>query len=99
MNKKGHSVWDVAAWVVLFLLAFWLFLKVTGRINTPLWLQYSPLFGVVYLAGWAMHKLDRATRDISDVKKEVSNVKSNLNSVESDVKLIKNNCPNFKTKL
>ena len=82
MGKRGTSFWDALAWIVLILIFFWVILKVLGIINTPLLLEYSPLFGVVYLAGWAMHKLDRASEDINEIKnfnkltaQEINNIK------------------------
>ena len=67
MEKKA-SFWDILAWVVLGLILLWLILKVAGVISTPDLLTYAPLFGVIYLAGWAMHKLDVAVRDIKELK-------------------------------
>ncbi len=84
MNKKGLNFWDALAWVVLGLILLWLILKVTGIINTPELLEYAPLFGAVYLAGWAMHKLDTAVDDIRELKsfdkatvKEINQLKTN----------------------
>ena len=34
--------WDILAWIVLAGMVLWLILKVTGVINTPLLLEYSP---------------------------------------------------------
>jgi len=65
---KRLDFWDVLAWIVLGLILLWLVLKITGVLNTPELLEYAPLFGVVYLAGWAMHKLDTAVDDIKDLK-------------------------------
>lgn len=55
-----------------------------GIINTTPLLEYAPYFGAVYLAGWAMHKLNVATEDIKDLKKfkdatvnEVNDIKIN----------------------
>ncbi len=64
MKKRGWGIGDYLAWLILALIVLWLILKVLGFINTPLWLEYSPLFGAIYLTGWAMHKLDMATEDI-----------------------------------
>lgn len=90
MNKRGTiSIWDILAWIVLAGILIWVILKVLGIINTPLLLEYSPLFGVVYLAGWAMHKLDQTTDDVRDIKRE-------LRFMEKDMGAIKSKCPAFK---
>ena len=90
MNKRGGmSFWDYLAWAALIGIVIWLLLKSFGLINTPLWVEYSPIFGAVYIAGWAVEKLKRATEDIKDVK-------DNLSYVNKDMGKIKNNgCPAF----
>ena len=86
------TIWDYIAWVVLFLIFVWLILKIMGVINTPLWLEYSPLFGAVYIAGWAMSKLDRATEDIKELRFDMNSVKKDITRVDSDLIIIKNSC-------
>ena len=66
--KKRVNVWDIIAWIVLGLILLWIILKVAGVINTPALLEFAPYFGAIYLAGWAMHKLDRAVDDINELK-------------------------------
>ncbi len=86
IKSKVSSIWDVLAWIALAGIGIWLLLKILGVIKTPLWLEYAPLYGVIYIAGWAMNKLDRATEDIKDVKKE-------LKGIEEDMSKIRINCP------
>ena len=81
---KKVSVWDIIAWVVLIGIVIWLLLKVFGIINTPSILEYAPYFGAVYLAGWAMHKLETAVNDVRELKKfkdatitEINKIKEN----------------------
>jgi len=69
MVKEKLDIWDVIAWIVLALILIWVILKTLGIINTPLWLQYAPVYGAVYLAGWNIHKLDVVTRDVKELKK------------------------------
>ncbi len=82
--KKGLGLWDAIAWIVLAGILIWLLLKVTGIINTPILIEYAPYFGAVYLAGWAMHKLDSAVeniKELADFKKqtiyEINSIKTN----------------------
>ena len=82
--KKRLSIWDIIAWVVLIGIVIWLLLKVFGIINTPSILEYAPYFGAVYLAGWAMHKLETAVNDVRELKKfkdatitEINKIKEN----------------------
>ena len=98
MGKK--SVWDVIAWLALIGIGVWVLLKVFGVIKTPLFIEYAPIGGAVYIAGWAMHKLDRATEDIKGVTHkldrstdDIKEVKNNLRVIESDMGRIRINCP------
>lgn len=81
---KGLNFWDILAWIVIVGIAFWLILKVLGLINTPMLIEYAPYFGAVYLAGWAVHKLENVAEDVRELKKfkdatinEINNIKIN----------------------
>lgn len=87
INKK---VWDYLAWMCLAGIALWLILKVLGVINTPIWLEYSPLFGAVYLAGWAMSRLDILKEDVSILKTDVKILKEDVGILKNDVGALKN---------
>ena len=82
MNKRRLSIWDALAWIVLFLILLWLILKVSGVINTSELILYSPLFGAVYLAGWAMHKLDTAIDDVKDLKNFAKSTINEINNIK-----------------
>lgn len=83
MVKK--SIWDILAWIALAGILIWLVLKTAGIINTPLWLQYAPLYAAVYLAGWQVHKLD-------GIGKEVEGLKKFRNETVKQIHEIKLNC-------
>jgi hypothetical protein len=100
MGKKGASVWDIIAWLALIGIGVWVLLKVFGVIKTPLFIEYALIGGAVYIAGWAMHKLDRATDDIKEVTHkldmatdDIKDVKNNLKTIEFDMVKIRMNCP------
>lgn len=82
--KNKSSIWDIIAWIVLALILLWLILKVFGIINTPEIIEYAPLFGVVYLAGWAMHKLDSVSREVENLKKFKDETIKQINDIKSD---------------
>jgi len=67
--KRKINIWDLIAWLVLIGIVVWLILKTFGIINTPLWLEYAPIYGAVYLAGWAMSKLDSVSHDVKELKR------------------------------
>ena len=83
MKKRDLSFWDVLAWIVLFGIVVWLILKTLGIINTPLWIEYAPIYGAVYLAGWQIHKLETVSSDVKELKRfkqetinEITNLKN-----------------------
>ena len=67
--RKRFDFWDILAWIVLGLIFLWLILKVLGIINTPVLIEYAPIFGAVYLTGWAMHKLEMVHEDVNELKR------------------------------
>lgn len=77
---------DYLAWFVLLGIFLWLVLKVAGVLNTPILIEYSPIFGAVYLAGWGMSKLSTAVRDVRGIKKEIR-------KLDVDFAKIRENCP------
>ena len=81
--KRG-ALWDIIAWIILAAILLWILLKVLGIINTPLWLEYSLLLGAVYLAGWAMHKLETATGNIEEIKKFNKATAEQINIIKSN---------------
>ncbi|MFH1607641.1 MAG: hypothetical protein ABIA78_00755 [archaeon] len=83
--KKRLSIWDILAWVALVSIVVWGVLKVAGVINTPLLLEYYPLFAVSYVFGWQMNKLN-------DVAREVEGLKNFRNETIKHIHLIKENC-------
>lgn len=90
----GKSFWDILAWVSLAGIAVWLVLKMAGIINTPVWIEYSPLLGAVYMAGWAMSKLSMVARDVEVLKRDLGRMKGDMMGVKGDIAQIKMNCPN-----
>ncbi len=86
--KRRPTIWDIIAWVVLAGIFIWVLLKVLGIIQTPLLLEYAPIFGAVYLAGWAMHKLDTASDDIRDLKNFAKQTANEVKGIKT--KCVKN---------
>jgi hypothetical protein len=66
--KKRFSVWDILAWIALASIIIWGILKVTGIINTPLLIEYYPLFAVSYVFGWQMNKLNNVAKEVEGLK-------------------------------
>ena len=49
--------WDILAWIVLAGMVLWLLL------------EYSPYFGIAYLLGWNVHKLNNISKNIDKLDK------------------------------
>ena len=84
MDKKGRSFWDVLAWVALGLILIWLILKTLGIINTPLWLEYAPIYAAVYIAGWQIHKLDTVAKEVEGLKRFKINTINEINNIKTN---------------
>jgi len=98
MAKRGVTIWDYIAWASLIGVSIWLILKLLGVITTPDWLEYSPLAGVVYIAGWAMHKLDRAGEDIENINGDMKDLRNEIKPINENITKIKAECPIFDSK-
>jgi len=95
--KRGRiSFWDVLAWIVLGLILLWLILRVAGIINTLALIEYAPYFGAVYIAGWAMSVLVRATQDISGMKRNLSFLNKNFHELDKSIEIIRSNSLKYK---
>jgi len=75
------NFWDWLAWFSLGSIVVWGILKVTGVINTPLLLQYYPLFAASYAVGWQMNKLSDMSLEFkrfrSETVKKIHNIELN----------------------
>jgi hypothetical protein len=67
--KKRMSIWDILAWIALISIIIWAILKITGILNSPLFIEYYPLFAASYAFGWQMHKLQIISGEMKDLKK------------------------------
>ena len=81
--KNKLNIWDIIAWIVLVLILIWLILKTFGIIKTPVWLEYAPLYGAVYLAGWQIHKLEAVASDVRELKKFKDATISEINKIKT----------------
>ncbi|MFA5020069.1 MAG: hypothetical protein WC533_03135 [Candidatus Pacearchaeota archaeon] len=82
--KKKFNIWDVIAWIVLAGILLWLILKVFGIINTPDLIEYAPYFGIVYLAGWAMHKLETVVIEVETLKRFKDETVKQINDIKTN---------------
>ena len=83
MNRK-INILDIIAWIVLAGILLWLVLKVFGVLNTPNLIESAPYFGIVYLAGWAMHKLETAVNEVSNLNKFKNETIKQINELKTN---------------
>lgn len=84
---KRWNFWDILAWVALAGILIWLLLKTFGIINTPLWLEYAPIYAAVYLAGWQIHKLATVAEDVGELKRFKNETIQKINNMEMNCKI------------
>jgi len=82
--KRGLSIWDILAWIALASIVLWITLKILGIINTPLWLEYAPVYSASYVAGWMMHKLKIVHEEIHDLKNFKNETIKQIHSIKED---------------
>lgn len=58
-------------------------LKVTGVINNPKLIEYTPIFRAIYLAEWAMHKLDITSDGVKDLKRFAKDTVKEINNIKN----------------
>ncbi len=68
-NNKGQISWDYLIWIGLVMLLVWAFLKSLGIINSPVWVEMIPYFGIgvagmggAYKLGKIMEGVERLLR-------------------------------------
>ncbi|MFC1769161.1 hypothetical protein ACFLZX_05345 [Nanoarchaeota archaeon] len=79
---RKRTFWDILAWVCLFILAIWIILKMLGIINSLLWVEHGPVLGAIYMAGWAMSKLERVEKDVFELKRDMRTFDRELNNIK-----------------
>ena len=95
------NVWDYMFYGSMLVLTVWLILKVTGVINTPVWLEYGvPSAGIIIgvfslyhnLLKNLMHiviKVDHLESDVHVLKSDVHTLKDDMRTVKHDISLLK----------
>jgi len=81
------NIWDLLAWIALASIVIWLILKTLGIINTPLILEYAPIYAAVYIAGWHIHKLDSVARDTEKLNNFKNETVHQINEIKTNCRL------------
>lgn len=102
-EKLKKSVWDYLFYASIGVLTIWLILKVTGIINTPVWLEYGVPLGAFIVSFLTFHQgfMDKifllttsiARLESNDAKLEVNfaRLEEHLIHLDKDIEIIKTN--------
>ena len=82
-----QKTYDISPYIVLAGITLWLVLKVLGIINTPRLIEYAPIFGAVYLAGFMISKLLTTVEDVGELKKEMKTINTRIITLECTGKI------------
>lgn len=86
MNKE-ISVWQIMFYVSWTVLSIWLILKVTGIIQTPIWLEYGVPIGSLIIGVFGLyHNIMEAFNKLSV---NLAALTSKVNHMEKDIELVK----------
>ena len=88
MARKGLSFWDILIYIGLLLLIGWAFLKSLGVINSPVWTDMIPYYGIGLAGLGGAYKIGKIMNGIE----RLLQIESRFNKVEQ----IHNLCINGK---
>ena len=82
IKKRYHlDVTDILIWTGILIITVWALGKATGLINSPVWVDMIPVFGVVLTIagislkiGVILQKLNQVIIDIGDMPMEVKDI-------------------------
>jgi len=74
MNKKGANFWDYLIWIGLASILGWAFLKSIGVINTAVWVEMIPYYGVGSVGMGIVYKIGKIMKGIETTNEKVDRV-------------------------
>ena len=75
MRKKSEfNFWDFLIWIGIILLLGWAFLKAIGIINTPVWVEMIPYFGIGTTAIGAAYKIGKIMMNLEIIGNKVDKI-------------------------
>ena len=91
IKKRYHlDVTDILIWTGIFIITVWALGKATGLINSPVWVDMIPVFGVVVTIagislkiGAILQKLNQVIIDVGDIRMEINDIDKRVISIET----------------
>jgi len=90
--KKGYhlDITDILIWTGILIITLWALGKATGLINSPVWVDMIPVFGVVVTIagislkiGAILQKLNQVIIDIGDMQMEIKDIDRRVIIIET----------------
>jgi len=79
---KKTSIWEIIAWIGLFILGIWIILKLSGIVQTPLLFEIAPEIALFLILGSLL-------ADMKNLKFEVRKISSGLFRLSHDFSQLK----------
>ena len=91
IKKEYHlDVTDILIWAGIFIITIWALGKATGLINSPVWVDMIPVFGVVVTIagislkiGAILQKLNQVIFDVGNMWMEVKDIDKRVIAIET----------------
>ncbi|GEM_PF-1415292 len=101
LPQQKISLWQILFYLSMGVVVLWLILKLTGVIQTPVWLEFGvPIFSLVFGIFTLYRNLLNGIKDISvglatvavkvdHIEKDVSSLKHDMITVKQDMGIVK----------
>lgn len=85
--QRKLNVWDYVVYISLLVLTIWVLLKITGIIQTPLWLEYGvPILCLIFTAfGFYQNLLN----NINEISINLAILNTKFSHLDKDVEIMK----------
>ena len=103
-NQRKFLFWNTLFYISWSVLALWLILKVTGVINTPIWLEYgvpiaSLLIGVLALHSNIFDSIKQLAIGFATLDVKVDNIESDVGILKHDMKSVNSKVDRLEVKV
>ncbi len=86
IKKVYHlDVTDVLIWTGIFIITVWALGKATGLINSPVWVDMIPVFGVVVTIAGISLKIGAILQKLNQVIFDVRNIRMDVKDIDKCV--------------
>ena len=80
--KDRTTLWVIVFWIGMLIILVWFFLKAIGVINTPVYIEYLPVLGIVFGIGAFFQTFIDFKLRLAKLEKRVDNIGNGLQRLE-----------------